>query len=187
MKVKVGFSKNSIKKTINTLKIAKTNFSSQILNDFYKECFNYFVSRANSYLELSNIGENVKNQIKSAWVYERTLTSAKFTNSAEKAVYVEFGVGLGGQTSPHYNALEAGYEYNVDSYSKNPDGTWFFRSSLSELDIPLENVEQLAGNENQMIFQTQGTPATMYAFNALEDLKFQMPKIWQNVKEKYWG
>ena len=47
MKIKVGLNKQSVKNAINALKTAKKQLQGKMLNEFYKECYNYFVGRAN--------------------------------------------------------------------------------------------------------------------------------------------
>lgn len=188
MKLKVELNKQSIKNAINALKTAKKQLQGEMLNEFYKECYNYFVSRANYHLLSSGIGDLVIAEIQSSWHYEKTLNGAKFTNDAEKAVYVEFGVGSVGGESEHPNASETGYQYNVPSQSKLYDGSWVFKSYEDELDIPQKAIT--ASNytaDGKLRILTSGTKGVWYAFNALEDLRLEYPKIWERIKIKYWG
>ena len=182
------------KKSLNEIKANIKKIQQQIKNEiipnFLKECCYKIQEMANENLSLVDIGANVKLDIMAGWNEPIiTKTKAILTNSADKAVYVEFGVGIGGKSSPHDNANKAGYEYDVDSFAKNADRSWFFSSSLSDLDIPLENVEQLAGNDNQMIFQSWGAPATMFVYNAMMDFaNNQIAKtLWEKTLKKYWG
>ena len=191
MKIKVGLNKQSVKTAINALKTAKKQLQGEMLNEFYKECYNYFVSRANYHLLSSDIGELVIAEIQSSWIFERTVNGAKFTNNAEKAVYVEFGVGIVGQGNKHPNADETFYLYNVPSYPKSyhgNTGAWSFNTTEEELDIPQSAIDyQLPNDEGGIWVKTYGTKGVWYAFNALEDLRIEYPKIWERIKIKYWG
>lgn len=195
MKIKVGLNQKSVKNTINALKTAKKQLQGEMLNEFYKECYNYFVSRANYHLLSSDIGELVIAEIQSSWNFERTVNGAKFTNNAEKAVYVEFGVGYVGGNRPHTNAKELGnnYEYNVKPGGKyegqyHNEDTWrFYVKNKNEVDLKEGYYEEWYTKDNRIKIITEGSPAVMYAFNALEDLRLEYKNIWERIKIKYWG
>lgn len=188
MKIKVGLNKQSVKTAINALKTAKKQLQGEMLNEFYKECYNYFVSRANYHLLSSDIGELVIAEIQSSWIFERTLNGAKFTNNAEKAVYVEFGVGIIGQGNKHPNADNTGYQYNKPSEKKLADGSWVFKSYEDELDIPQKAITAKDYTaDGKLRILTSGTKGCFYAFNALEDLRLEYKNIWERIKIKYWG
>ena len=188
MKLNVKLNQKSIKATINALKTAKKQLQEEMLNDFYKECYNYFVGCANYHLLSSGIGDLVIAEIQSSWHYEKTLNGAKFTNDAEKAVYVEFGVGIVGGENEHPNANNTGYQYNMPSQSKLFDGSWIFKSYEDELDIPQSTIiSKKTMADGKLRILTSGTKGCFYAFNALEDLRLEMPNIWQRIKVKYWG
>ena len=159
-----------------------------MLDEFYYECYKYFVRSANYYLLSSGIGDLIIAEIQSSWNYEKTLNGAKFTNEAEKAVYVEFGVGIAGSESEHPNASEAGYQYNMPSQNKLVDGSWIFKSYEDELDIPQKAITSKDYTaDGKLRILTSGTKGCFYAFNALEDLRLEYPKIWERIKIKYWG
>lgn len=201
MKIKVGLNKQSVKNAINALKTAKKQLQGEMLNEFYKECYNYFVGRANYYLSLSDIGEVVKGHIQTSWSFEKTTSGAKIINNANIrklvggkyqevpiAVLVEFGVGIVGGGEKHPNATETGYEYNVPSEYKDYDGSWKFNTFEDELDIPHNAISyQLPNDEGGIWVKTYGTKGVWYAFNALEDLRLEYKNIWERIKIKYWG
>lgn len=188
MKIKVGLNQNSIKNAINALKTAQKQLQGEMLNEFCKECYNYFVSRANYHLLSSNVGDLVISEIQSSWHYEKTISGAKFTNDAEKAVYVEFGVGIEGGDNKHPNANNTGYQYNVPSQSKFVDGSWLFKSYEDELDIPQSAIiSKKTMSDGKLKILTSGTKGCFYAFNALEDLRLEYKNIWERIKLKYWG
>ena len=188
MKLKVGLNKQSVKNTINALKTAKKQLQGEMLNEFYKECYNYFVERANYHLLSSGIGDLVIAEIQTSWHFEKTISGAKFTNDAEKAVYVEFGVGIVGGENEHPNADNTGYQYNVPSQSKLADGSWVFKSYEDELDIPQKAITARDFTaDGKLRILTSGTKGCFYAFNALEDLLLKHKNIWERIKIKYWG
>ena len=185
MKIKVGLNKQSVKNAINALKTAKKQLQVEMLDEFYFECYLFFVEHCRQWLDTSTIGEEVKNEINIGWKYQRTKSGAKFVNNAEKAVYVEFGVGMVGKDNYHTNAKNLGndYKYNIGTKIL-PDGSWIFSvSDDNEIDIQ----QGFILNRTENTVRTKGSPAVMYAFNALEDLRLEYPKIWEQIKIKYWG
>lgn len=195
MKISVALNKKSIKNAIQALEKAKKQLEREMLDDFYKRCYEYFVGQANFHLLSSGVGDLVIAEIQSSWNYERTLNGAKFTNNAEKAVYVEFGVGVVGQENQHTNANNLGnnYQYNMPSESKydgkyHDKNTWrFYANDKRAVDLVDGFYEEWSTKNGDIKVITKGSPAIMYAFNALEDLRLYMPKIWEEIKIKYWG
>lgn len=201
MKIKVGLNQQSIKDALKTLKKAEKQLKGEMLNEFYKRCYDYFVSRANYYLLSSGIGDLVIAEIQSGWQYVPIMNldiignnistykcGVKFINTAEKAVYVEFGVGIEGEENKHPNSTETNYQYNLPTKSKGADGSWQFKAYEDELDIPQSAiVSSQTKADGRLKILTYGTEGVWYAFNALEDLRLQYKNIWQEIKQKYWG
>lgn len=183
MRLRIELNKKSIENAKKTLEVMKKQLQGEMLEEFYNKCFDYFVEQCNMYLSIKNIGENVKSDINNSWHYERTEKGARFYNDSEKAVYVEFGVGIVGKENKHSNADEVGYNYSVGTKIKD-DGTWIFNVSNDD-DIDIQ--EDYIINRTTNTVKTKGSPAIMYAFQALEDLRIEYPKIWENIKVKYWG
>lgn len=201
MKIKINLDAKSIKEAIEKIEKAKKDLDTNMIREFLQRCCNFFIDKANTNLLNSDIGTNVKQNIMNSWLTS-TITygvnsqgytgyTATITNTDEQAVYVEFGVGIVGSYLPHENAhtKEQTYQYNVPTQAKTPNGQWVFEVT-DEKDIDLQNgmyksVDNKYGN---MWIITKGSPATMYAFNALMDLKNGgMQKIWKEIKIKYWG
>ena len=192
MRIRVSLNKNSIDNAQRQLKKAKEQIK-KMLDEFYYECYEFFVARANEKLSLSEIGSLVKEDIQTSWEFVKTANGAKFVNSSDKSVYVEFGVGIVGEANPHPNAEETSYEYDKDSPYKTWDRSWYFYTNSNELDLPLSALTDIRGYDDhrgnkgkRLIVGTQGTKGVWYAFNALEDLRAELPKIWLKVKQKYW-
>ena len=156
----------------------------------------WVTEKANKYIDLSDIGYLVKEQIKGGWEYQQSSNGIKIINRTQKAVFVEFGVGIVGQGDAHPQASVEGYEYNVDSYHKDRkgSGTWVFQSSLDELDLPLNNVE-FAYNESGTDYAivTRGAKGVWYAYNAIVDAQMELAKsgggeigkMWEDIKARY--
>lgn len=183
MRIKIELNKKSIANAINRLNNLKSQIDNEMLPEFFSECYRFFIDRCSDYLGVSSVGENVKDDINSSWHYEPTKNGAKIYNDSIKAVFVEFGVGMIGQENKHNNADSQGYKYNIGA-KINDDGYWIFNATDDEeIDIQREFIE----NRTAHTVKTKGSPAIMYAYNALEDLRIQCPIIWENIKIKYWG
>ena len=144
----------------------------KIREEYMREVALWITNRANTYIDSLPIGSEVKDDIKKGWKYHYNAKSVKIINTSQKAVFVEFGVGVTGESSPHPNALSEGYKYNVPSYYKDAkgSGTWIFHSTLNSLDIPQFNANFIHdGNEYVVI--TKGAQASLYLYNALVDAK----------------
>lgn len=175
------------KKSINEAKNKFVKIKTQLvemMDEFYRNCYDYFVEHCKTYLDISTIGENVKNDINNSWHYERTKNGARFYNDSEKAVYVEFGVGIVGLENKHTLADSSGYNYNIGAKINEIDGSWIFNVSNDD-DIDIQ--EDYIVNRTTNTVKTQGSPSVMYAYNALQDLSMQVSTIWENIKIKYWS
>lgn len=190
MKIKFGFDVKSINKAIETLKKAKTQFTEQMLIELLNGCCEWLVGRANELLDLSDIGSVVKQDIKDSWQTVIVGNVAKLTNFSDKAVYVEFGVGIVGGQREHPNAGKANYDYDLQTNFKDSRGGWHFNvDDESELDLPQSAIITQDDNYNgDLTIYTYGTKGVWYAFNALVDLKeYGAKEVWEQVKRKYWG
>ena len=181
----------SINRAIGRLQHLKKQIKTDIRIEFLIACCAWVQVRANEYLEKSDIGEAVKSDIKANWVITQTLNSAILTNTSEKAVYVEFGVGIVGGEMKHPNADKTSYQYNVPSEAKLFDGGWLFKTYEYELDLPHEAID--ASNttkDGKLRILTHGTKGCWYTYNALTDLATypqHLKTIWNEVLVKYLG
>ena len=200
MKIQVSLNQKSIKDAIKQLKNAKKQLQGEMLNEFYKKCYDYFVSQANFYLISSGLGDLVIAEIQSSWEYiklgnlliegqPKFYNGIQIRNTAEKAVYVEFGVGVVGEGNKHPNAEQTDYQYNVPSDSKFPiDDAWRFKAYEDELDIPQKAIiSHDYTSDGRMRILTRGTEGVWYAHKALMDLRTQYRRFWEEIKIKYWG
>lgn len=214
-KINIELSTRYVDEAINYLKKVRQNFR-RMMDEFLEFACLWIIDRANQYVELSDIGSLVKMQIRNSWEYnisngvatvQNTATMQKrhrkaATDIVPVSVLVEFGVGVVGQSSPHPNSAQEGYEYNVPSDYKSSDGTWYFWTNSNELDLPLSAVEDIKGfddfrgvNKEQgkrIVVGTKGAKGVMYAYNAIVDanVDLQNPngdfaKEWAKIKERY--
>ena len=121
MNINIALNKKSIEQAKKQLLYIK-KILPQMTRDFLEEVAIWVIDRANYHLNNSDIGENVKIDIRNGWEYDFTDKGIKITNRTQKAVFVEFGVGIVGQGDPHPNSSTEGYEYNVDSPYKDKKG-----------------------------------------------------------------
>lgn len=190
MKISFGFDVKSINKAVEALKKAKTQLQDQMLAELLKGCCEWIKDRSNWYLDLSDIGSVVRQDIKDSWQTTIIGNVAKLTNFSDKAVYVEFGVGVVGSENEHPNAGRANYDYDLQTDFKDSRGGWHFNvDDESQLDLPQSAI--IAQDENyngDLTIYTLGTKGVWYAFNALVDLKeYGAKEVWEQVKRKHWG
>ncbi len=186
--IKIDLDKNSISNAIKELEEVKNQLKTTIIKDFLKKCTEFFISKAKLNVLNTEIGEQLKYQINSSWVVnEKGNNKVVILNKHKKSVYVEFGVGIAGENS-HPNAKVADYNYNLDSPYKNEnDRSWVFKTYDEEIDIPLQDTQYTKYvDDGVLLVLTLGTQGAMYAYNALIDLKAELPRLWEETKKRYW-
>lgn len=216
-KISIELNTKSVDEAIKYLKTLRYNFK-RMMDEFLEFACLWIIERANRYVELSDIGSLVKLQIKNAWEYnisngvatvKNTATMQKKRDNAPAdvvpvAVFVEFGVGVVGQSLPHPQAAQEGYEYNIPSDYKSSDGSWYFWTNSNELDLPLSAVEDFRGFDDfrgvkkeqgkRIVVSTRGAQGVMYAYNAIVDANVDLQNPngdfaneWRKIKERYIG
>lgn len=159
----------------------------------------WVTNRANEYLDRSDIGSLVKEQIKGGWEYEPMESGVKIVNRTKKAVFVEFGVGVVGQGNAHPQASVEGYEYNMPSPYKyagkhHDEDTWrFTKQSTEDVDLPKGSYETWQMGSGALKIITRGAKGVWYAYNAIVDAQMELAKanggeigaLWETVKRKY--
>lgn len=191
MKINIELNRKSIEQAKKQLLYIK-KILPQMTKDFMEEVALWLIDKANYHLNNSDIGENVKIDIRNGWEYEFTSTGIKITNRTDKAVFVEFGVGIVGQGDPHPNSSAEDYEYNAFSHAKFLGGYWSFTTQLEDLDLPRNNVE-MQSNGNDYVVLTQGAKGVWYAYNAIVDARTELSKsdggeigaLWEKAKREY--
>ena len=199
MRIEVGLNKKSIKNAIKQLNAIKKTVPT-MQQEFILSVAHWVTNKANEYIDLSDIGYLVKDEIKGGWEYEFTANGVKIVNRTQKSVFVEFGVGIVGQSQAHPNATQEGYEYNQESPYKTEDGTWYFWTNSNELDLPLSAMTDIRGYDDhrgkkgkRIIFGTRGAKGVWYAYNAIVDAQMELAKanggeigkMWEDIKARY--
>ena len=191
MKINVELNQKSIQNAVNILKQTKKIVAEKMIPEYIQRSIQWIEKEANRIVQSSDIGDNIKQYIQNSWVIEKVSNSHyMLKNISRHAVFVEFGVGIIGQTEQHPNADNAKYEYNVDSEHKFGQGFWQFTvENQSELDLPDEAIiNQTYTSENGLTVITQGTKGVWFLFNAVENFKLKERKrLWEEIKGKYLG
>lgn len=188
-KITIGLNKKDIQNAIKLLNQQK-KIIEQAVHEYIELSADWIINRANEILDRSDIGENIKSEIFGGWDTEWISPSnLKIVNHSRKSVYVEFGVGIIGQTDRHPNADKTGYEYNVESSNKFGQGFWqFVVPNRDYLDLPEKAIIYQDDDKYGLSITTQGTEGVWYLFNAMEDFKISKQKsLWEQVKKKYWS
>lgn len=191
MKISVALNRKSIKDAVKQIDYVKKMIP-VMFDEFIEAVALWIIERANQYVYASDIGENVKIDITGGWYYDRTPTGMKIKNTSDKAVFVEFGVGIVGQGQPHPQSSVEGYQYNIGSKIIFDDSSWIFNvSSDDEIDIQSKFIV----NRGNTSVRTRGQPALMYAYNAIVDARNELRKknggeigsLWEKEKKRYLG
>ncbi len=198
MKIKIALNSASINNAIKQIEKVKKLYSEQMVPDLLKSCAEWLKNRANELLALSDIGSNVKTEIMSSWNIIENGKTVSLINTSEKAVFVEFGVGIVGQEKPHKNASKTSYKYNLPSPAKDDNGTWHFYTNVEDLDLPdsalvdnshfFQPKTRKDGSvyRNRVYVETRGAVGVMYAYNALVNLHdYGVNEVWKEIKKKY--
>lgn len=144
------------------------------------------IELSNHQLDLLDIGDNIKAEIKQGWEKPAIINNvATVTNTADHAVFVEFGVGLVGSQNKHPMADTTNYQYDVNSEYKQADRSWtFILDEAEDLDISEKNIINKVG----LTITTKGQEGHLFVYNAIVDftMKYYAEQIWHQVKYKYW-
>lgn len=173
-KVVFDLSEGSVAAAIKEIKRIERLLRTSVNQEFMKLSLEWIRDRAIKTLEMSGQDNTIVRAIANSFEIAPTTAKTlawKLTNSLDKAVYIEFGVGIVGQGS-HPLAGETGYDYNVPSDSKNADGTWTFTRRLSAgIDIKEENRESTStkGGGEALVITTRGQGGELYMYNACMD------------------
>ncbi len=190
MKISFGFDVKSINKAIEAIKNVEKQYDEQIVAELLNGCSRWFVDRANELLLSTDIGKEVKANITNSWSIVQSGNTSVITNTDDKAVFVEFGVGTIGDKNEHPNANRTGYVYDLPTKYKNEQGGWHFSANdKTELDLPNTAIINQDDNfDGSIAIYTRGARGAMYAYNALVDLHdYGAKEVWEQIKKKYWG
>ena len=198
MKINIELNRKSIEQAKKQLIYVK-KILPQMQKDLLEDVAMWLINKANTHLNNSDIGGNVKIDIRNGWEYDFTPTGIKITNRTEQAVFVEFGVGVVGQGNAHPQASAEGYEYNVTSPYKyagkhHDEDTWrFTKQSTEDVDLPKGSYETWQMGSGDLKIITRGTKGVWYAYNAIVDAQVELSKagggeigkMWEDIKARY--
>ena len=190
MRIKIQLTQKSIQDAIRKLEHQKKVLLEQAIPELLEEGAKWIVENAKQRLESADIGKTIKAKINKRWsIRKKSSSSILIVNDYYRAAFVEFGIGIVGESSPHPNSSKGGYEYNVDSDYKDDERGWTFDvSDESELDIPRDSIIAEAHIDDNLYIYTKGTQGVWFLYNAMEDFKKgEYQRIWKQIKSKYWG
>lgn len=166
--IKVGYSEKSIDEAIKQLRKYQKKIEN-FIPDFLEACANKVIELANQNIEKYEFDSEIISGIQSGWTKKKGENTLLLENTNNKAVYIEFGVGQVGAQSSHDDAEKAGYRYDINNHGS--EGWGFYLNEGEAVDIlgGLYQAEIVGGN--RLHIYTKGSPATMFAFNALMDFK----------------
>ena len=182
--LKISLNTQSIYQTKQRLENIKQILADQVTPVYLEKAALWIKNRANEILSQSDIGSDVIKWISNSWnINVASKSRVILTNTSWKAVWVEFGVGIVGQSNKHPNADKEGYEYNVDSGKKFGQGYWTFSiKDESKLDIPQEAIVDEDYTDDGLSITTQGTKGVWYLYNAVQDFKLlEQKRLWNEV------
>lgn len=184
--ISIDFNVKSIKNAIEKTKKIRQRLASKAPAKFIQKSFDWIKNRANENLMNLTIGLGVIADIIESWNVEIKGNVGRCYNTSNRAVFIEFGVGVVGQSSPHPNSSESGYEYNMKTPNKDSSGAWIFKlDDENMLDIKAENILSDRDKHKNTI-RTRGQEAQLYLYNALMDFyKSDVPqKLWNETMEE---
>ena len=182
--IQISLNIDSIENAKNQLKNIKKILQDEVTPVYLERAAEWIKDRANKILSQSDIGSKVIQWITHSW-HTKVISKSHIVlyNTSWKAVWVEFGVGIIGQTNKHPNADKEGYEYNVDSGKKFGQGYWQFSiDDESKLDIPEDAIIYEDYTDDGISIITQGTKGVWSLYNAVQDFKIMKQKeLWNEV------
>lgn len=192
-RINISFDSKSIENAIKQLETIKKKMQGEIPRKFLERCVYKIQDYANQNLDnaSSSFDPAIINGIKSSWTPPIFVGDnlVRLENINDKAVFLEFGVGIIGEQNSHDNASATNYQYNVDSGKKTKNGYWRFRvddGRAIDLDINHYKRYDSGKDKSQQWVVTQGSPSLSYLFNAIMRMKEenQYKTIWNKVLEE---
>lgn len=188
----IKMSLKSIQKAID--KISNINIDYKEVRDlFMVKCYYRLIELANMNLDaISDFEESeIKTDIKTMWTYEIIGNMMTVRNNSDKAVYIEFGVGIVGEQDPHPGAGDTGYEYNITTEAKDSDGYWNFAVYGDRpIDLRRSNYTIHSRERGQrLLIKTKGNEPGLYVFNALMNFisNNEAKKLWKESLNEHYG
>lgn len=196
MKVSINLSKKSIKSAVKKVEDLKKKAQTELAKVFLQKCVARIIELANQNLMMTDVGFEVKNLIQNSWgtseIVNNKITlsnTAEFEKGENLAVFVEFGVGIVGQSNNHAMSSEAGYAYNVPSAAKDQYGNWIaYVDGENSMNIESGYYEKY-DTPSGLVIKTQGSPATMFLYKAWKyfETSGEYKTVWQQAIAEVFG
>lgn len=208
MRINIDLSKKSTENAIKQIKAVQKKVQTELPRVYLQKCVEWIKAEADKNLMATNIGSKVKSIIQSQWqispVVGNKITlsnTAQLEQGKNLAVFVEFGVGVVGQTSykePDFQReaiAKSGYQYNVPSPAKSNkkgfEGQWSFGTSDGEsyMNLEREHYETYDFGDGVLTIVTKGSPATMFLFKAWKTFETSglYKTLWEQAKAEVIG
>lgn len=170
MKITVGLSTKSIDKAIKQVEWYRKHFV-RLIPKMMSRFADRVAELANEKIGIydDQYDSEIIEGIKGGWVKEESEGGLLVTlsNTYNKAVYIEFGVGQVGAEQSHENAGKAGYQYDKNSHG---DKGWGFYIGDEPLDLQRGYYYDFYKyNQNKFWIWTKGSPSTMFLYHAAMD------------------
>lgn len=167
--ISFDLSDSGIKKAQSELNNIISKIKNEVNAEFISLSLDWIKNRAIEYLNNSGLGSAIIAELQASFVKTVTGNVGTLVVDHEKGAYIEFGVGAKGGQTPHPEASELGWEYDVDSPYKSPlSRRWIFALNENEaLDIRYEDVTQIS--KTNKVYSTQGSQGTLFTYNAVMD------------------
>ena len=168
----------------------KRELKTEMINVFFQSAYEWIVSKANMYIDQTDIGANTKEQIKLGWQPAQISKSGSnykltISNTDDSAVFIEFGVGIEGKQMPHTNAKNTNPEYKYNIGTKIRGNVWMFPQE-DEQEIDIAKKYYWKSNKKEGSYLTRGQPATMYLYKSATEFVLVAPRIWEEVRKMFW-
>jgi hypothetical protein len=188
MRIIISLNENSIKEAIKQVEEIKKKISNELPRVFLLKCVEWIKITAISNLDLTDLSSDVVKEVENGWQTEFVASNiVRLINTADRATYLEFGVGSVGKQQSHSKAGELGYEYDVPSSHKQADGTWKFyidKNDGVDLNVGFYTVHYTKGQKKEIV--TKGSPANMFLFKAIKEFETTgiYKLLWKQSKEE---
>lgn len=163
-----------------------------LIPEFLKRCAESVRDLANKKLESIGYEGELVSAIQNSWSIKDDDGIVMLINSHDKAVYIEFGTGIKGETNSHKQASQADYRYDVKNHGiKGWNFVYDPTVGLDVLGLEEENFTRLTKGKKagMVIVHTIGTPASMFLYQAASDfVNYKLYKrIWNELaRGKQW-
>lgn len=214
MRINIELSKKSVENAIKQIKAVQKKIQNELPKVYLQKCVEWIRLQADNNISATPIDGEIISLIKRSWYISPVVgniikisNTAKYQDGKNVAVFVEFGVGIVGQSSSKEPDFEkeaiakSGYQYNLPSeykrssrnpnskYHKNENAWSFYISPDKGVDLHSGYYEEYQTNSGNTKIVTAGSPATMFLFKAWKSFETTgiYKTLWQEAKAEVIG